>query len=152
MNTAFTTISDNEQRSMLVNNYQSMIMASERWISVDGISNKFLKQAGEWLEMFNEHVKLDHYPTCPACGSDYYIRYTDYRGNKLQQCRNCQAIFGYYENINDSYQIVKGTWSDMDFNEDTNYFDFTGIDHKTNKEIRRHGYYDSLSGNIIQVG
>ena len=50
----FIVVTEEEQRAVIVNNYQSMVRLSEYWVTVEGISNKFLREAADWLSLFNK--------------------------------------------------------------------------------------------------
>lgn len=90
------------------------------------------------------------YATCPACSSPNKAGAGEHPN--LSICLACGAIFGQLY-LGDSYGVVR-----PQFHPDANsvpddrqrYFDFVtlgsqGVD-------RRHGWYDTLTGYIIQVG
>lgn len=85
---------------------------------------------------------------CPACSHKLGTR----MGPQLMRCAACGAIFGtLYKG--DSYAIVKPWFHqapDTVPQDRVRYFDFTILG--SDGIGRRHGWYDTLTGLIIQVG
>ena len=85
---------------------------------------------------------------CPACSHKLGYR----KGSQLMTCAKCGAIFGTLY-LGDSYAIVKPWWHEAPETvpqDRVRYFDFTTLG--SDKIGRRHGWYDTLTGLIIQVG
>lgn len=85
---------------------------------------------------------------CPACSHKLGTRL----GPQLMRCAKCGATFGTLY-LGDSYGIVKPAWHpepDKVPHDRIRYFDFTTLG--SEGIGRRHGWYDTLTGLIIQVG
>jgi hypothetical protein len=87
------------------------------------------------------------YPKCPACNATRRNK-TDVIG--VFECRRCGAIYGTCY-LGESYGLVKPFFATEDVPpERCRYFDFTtlgsaGVD-------RRHGWFDTESRRVVQIG
>ena len=101
--------------------------------------------------MKNETRKMVRTEGCPACSHKLGYVAAEGRG-QLHTCAKCGAIFGSLY-LGDSYGVVKPYFH---FNAEAvpqdriRYFDFTTLG--SEGLGRRHGWYDTLTGLIIQVG
>ena len=90
-------------------------------------------------------------PACPACS---HTRGTNYEGKaQVFVCGACNGVFSDHLYLGESYEIVLPYMvaDDTQVPEDRlRYFDFSGVGSKG--LYRRHGWYDTLSKRIVQVG
>ena len=100
------------------------------------------------IKQGNKHLgKGDSKMECPGCSNK--------RGNKRVEgliftCAKCGAIFG-QTYLGDSYKYVKPFMtSEAVPVERTRYYDFDCLPSKG--LVRRHGWYDTETGMITQVG
>ena len=86
--------------------------------------------------------------TCPACNGKRHKAHSEVIG--VYTCQKCGALHGQCY-LGDSYRLVKPFFAPVDPPaEQVRYFDFVtlgsaGID-------RRHGWYDTASGCVTQIG
>ena len=92
-------------------------------------------------------------PECPACS---HARGTEYASPErkfhfVYVCGKCNGVFSNNIYLGDSYSIVSPFMTDADVPEDrVRYFDFTCVGSKG--VTRRHGWYDTQTKKIVQVG
>ena len=94
-------------------------------------------------------VQTNYHSECPSCGASS----SQWKGYKnwwrIFICTKCDGIFGTCY-LSDSYGIVSKYLTQQTSDMEVRYFDFItlgsdGID-------RRHGWYDKLTGKLVQVG
>ncbi len=86
-------------------------------------------------------------PACPACSHK--------KGHEVKPfvytCGACDAIFSDHIYLGDSYSFVLPQWAEGEVPaERTRYFDFTCLG--SQGVTRRHGWYDTATRKIVQVG
>lgn len=87
------------------------------------------------------------YEKCPACSSGGADHVPDLHHDRVFTCQNCGAVFGDFEKIEDSYDIVRPNMTDTDPKmEHSKYFDFRCFN------FRMHGWYDERNRMITQIG
>ena len=89
---------------------------------------------------------------CPACNKKMTKKALNepYQGKlRVHQCPKCQAVFGTCY-LGESYEIVKSYFSTVKSMDNALYYDFECLGSKGIE--RRHGWFDSTSGLILQTG
>ena len=84
-------------------------------------------------------------PECPACGGDSYPTTID--GVNVFRCQSCSGVHGAVKSLAEVSRIVKMEWANGEISiENTRYFDLEW------PGSRVHGWYDTVSGKVTQIG
>lgn len=93
------------------------------------------------------------YTECPACSSTKQQEHV-LATERIHECLDCGAFYGEMLYLVSSYSKVKANWCDCQVGSTvdmtTRYFDFMGLTSAGMK--RRHGWYHTECGGIVQTG
>lgn len=119
------------------------------------------KLAGS-VELKSIHVPVPawriylQYGECPCCcrednGTEQVV-YNEANGYGLIKCQ-CGALYGVYQDtLDDSYGLVADELESAADGDPQTYFDFTAMNETGRKIARRHGWYNTDTGRMTQIG